>query len=168
MLPARSRLICMDLSHPLCSLHSGERRLKLGRASSQRECGRNCNLLLKGTGSVFHVLPVTAPSEDDHSGAILRRILVRQRAMISHISSLRLSSGHSGPVLTLSNASCASLFNPHLLVVDASLWATSLLGVAVRHISCGVYFFIFLLPVMLPSDIPQLPTEPPVRGYPGI
>ena len=83
MLPARSRLICMDLSHPLCSLHSGERRLKLGRASSQRECGRNCNLLLKGTGSVFHVLPVTAPSEDDHSGAILRRILVRQRAMSS-------------------------------------------------------------------------------------
>ena len=49
MLPARSRLICMDLSHPLCSLHSGERRLKLGRASSQRECGRNCNLLLKDT-----------------------------------------------------------------------------------------------------------------------
>ena len=83
MFPTQSRLIWMDPSHPLCSLHSGERGLKLGTASSQRERGRNCNLLLKGTGSVFHVLPVTASSEDDHSGAILRRILVRQRAMSS-------------------------------------------------------------------------------------
>ena len=83
MFPAWSRLIWMNPSHPLGSLHSRERCLKLGKASSQRERGRNCNLLLKGRGSVFHVLPVTAPSEDDHSGAILRRILVRQRAMSS-------------------------------------------------------------------------------------
>ena len=62
---------------------------------------------------------------------------------LSHISSLRLSSGHSGPVPTLNNAAWASLFSPHLLVVDASIWATSLLGVAVRHIICGFYLFIF-------------------------
>jgi len=39
--------------------------------------------------------------------------------------------------------SCASLFSPHLLVADASIWATFLLGVAVRHVICGFYLFIF-------------------------
>ena len=43
----------------------------------------------------------------------------------------------------LSNATHASLFSPHLLVVDVSVWATSLLGVAIRHIICGFYLFIF-------------------------
>ena len=61
----------------------------------------------------------------------------------THIGSLRLPSGHSGPVLTLSNAARASLFSPCLLVVDASIWATSLLGVAVRCKICGFYLFIF-------------------------
>ena len=63
--------------------------------------------------------------------------------LLAHVSSLRLSSGHSGPVLTLSNAARASLSSPHLLVVDASIWATSPLGVAVRHITCGFCLFIF-------------------------
>ena len=57
--------------------------------------------------------------------------------LLSHISSLRLPSGHSGPVLTLSNAACASLFSPCLLVVVASA------GLAIRHIICGFYLFIF-------------------------
>ena len=57
------------------------------------------------------------------------------------VSSLRLSSGHSDPVLTLSNAAHASLFSPCLLVADASVWATSPLGVAIRRIFCGVFFF---------------------------
>ena len=57
--------------------------------------------------------------------------------LIDQVNSLRLSSGHSGLVLTLSNAACASLLSPHLLVVDVSIWATSSLGVAVRHIICG-------------------------------
>ena len=87
---------------------------------------------------------------------------------LSHVSSLRLPSGHSGPVLTLSNAACTSLFSPHLLVADLSIWATSPLGVAVRHVICGFYFFIFFLPVMLLSEIPKLPTDPPVRGFPGV
>ena len=47
----------------------------------------------------------------------------------------------------------------------ASVWATSPLGVAVVCVICGFYFF---LPVMLPSEIPKLPTEPPVRGFPGV
>ena len=60
--------------------------------------------------------------------------------LLSHVSYLRLSSGHSGPVLTLSNAAHASL---SLLVVDVSIWATSPLGAAVRHVICGFYLFIF-------------------------
>ena len=43
----------------------------------------------------------------------------------------------------LSNATHDSLFSPHLLVVDVSVWATSLLGVAIRHTICGFYLFIF-------------------------
>ena len=88
--------------------------------------------------------------------------------MLSHVSSLSLSSGHSGPVLTLSNAARASLFSPHLLVADTSICATSLLGVVIRHVICGVSFIYFLLPVMLPSEIPKLPTDLPVRGFPGV
>ena len=65
-----------------------------------------------------------------------------QFGLLSHVSSVRLPSGHSGPVLTLSNAACASPFSPCLLVVDASIWATSPLGVAVRHRIFGYYLFI--------------------------
>ena len=63
--------------------------------------------------------------------------------MLSHISSLRLPSGHSGPVLTLNNVAHSSPFSPQLLVADVSIWGTSLLGVALRHIICGFYLFIF-------------------------
>ena len=45
------------------------------------------------------------------------------------------------PILTLSNAARTSLFSPCLLVADVSIWATSLLGVVVRHIICGFYLF---------------------------
>ena len=45
-----------------------------------------------------------------------------QFGLLSHVSSLRLHSGHSGSVLALSNAAGASLFSPHLLVVAASVW----------------------------------------------
>ena len=85
--------------------------------------------------------------------------------LLSHVSSLRLPSGHSCPVLTLSNAAHASLFSPHLLVADMSICATSLLGVVVRRIICGFYFF---LSVVLPSEIPKLPPDPLVRGFPGV
>ena len=88
--------------------------------------------------------------------------------LLSQVNSLRLSSGHSGPVLTLSNAARTSLFSPHLLVVDVNFWATSPLGVAVRHLICGFCLLIFFFPVMLPSEIPKLPTEPLVRGFPGV
>ena len=66
-----------------------------------------------------------------------------QCGLLSHLSSLRLSSGHSGLVLTLSNAARTSLFSPRLLVVNALVWATSPLEVAVSCIICGFYLFIF-------------------------
>ena len=92
---------------------------------------------------------------------------IPQFGLLSHISSLRLPSGHSALVLSLSNAAHASLFTQRLLVADASIWATSPLGVAVRCVVSGFYLFIFFLPVMLLSEIPK-PHRPPVRGFPGV
>ena len=66
---------------------------------------------------------------------------VPQFKLVTHKSSLRLPSGHSGPVLTLSNAACSSPFRPYLLVADASVWGTFLLGVAFRNVICGFYLF---------------------------
>ena len=60
----------------------------------------------------------------------------------------------------------SSLFSPHLLVADVSVWGTFLLGVALRHVICG--FYLFFLPVRLPSKIQQLPPDLPVRGFPGV
>ena len=70
-------------------------------------------------------------------------LAILQFGLLSHVSSLRLSSGHSGLVLTLSmdDAGRTSLSNPHSLVANASLWATSPLVVVVRHVICGFYLF---------------------------
>ena len=65
------------------------------------------------------------------------------------------------------HAAHASLSSPHLLVAEASIWATSLLAVVVRCIFCGVLFFLFLL-VMLPSEIPKLSTDLTMRGFPAV
>ena len=70
-------------------------------------------------------------------------LAIPQFGLLSHVSFLRLPSGHSGRVLTLSNAAHASLFSPCLLVADVSIWATFLLGVAIRYVICGFYLFIF-------------------------
>ena len=66
---------------------------------------------------------------------------VPQFKLVTHKGSLRLPSGHSGPVLTLSNAACSSPFHPYLLVADEGVWDTLLLGVAFRHVICGFYLF---------------------------
>ena len=66
---------------------------------------------------------------------------VPQFKLVTHKSSLRLSSGHSGLVLTLRNAAGSSPFRPHLLVADAGVWGTFLLGVAFRHVICEFYLF---------------------------
>ena len=71
--------------------------------------------------------------------------MIPQFGLLSHVSSLRLSSGHSGLVLTLSTnyAAHASLSSPCLLVVDVSLWATSPLTAVVRCMFCFVLFCFF-------------------------
>ena len=91
---------------------------------------------------------------------------IPQFKLVSHKSSFGLPLGHSGPVLTQSNVAHSSLFRPHLLVADAGVWGTFLLGVAFRHVICG--FYLFFIPVRLPSEIKKLPPDPPVRGFPGV
>ena len=58
------------------------------------------------------------------------------------------------------------MFHPHLLVADAGVWGTFLLGVAFRHVICG--FYLFFLPVSLPSKIQKLPPDPPLQVFPGV
>ena len=41
----------------------------------------------------------------------------------------------------LSDAASSSPFRPHLLVADAGVWGTFLLGVAFRHVICRFYLF---------------------------
>ena len=55
-------------------------------------------------------------------------------------------------------------------MADANVWATSPLGIAIGHVICGFYLFIYLffLPIMLPSKIPKLPTDQLVREFPFV
>ena len=48
-------------------------------------------------------------------------VVIPGSGLLSQVSSLRLPSGHSGPVLTLSNAAGTSLSSPCLLVADLSV-----------------------------------------------
>ena len=57
---------------------------------------------------------------------LLCGIAIPQSGLLFQVSSLRLPSGHSGPVLTLSNAARASLpTNRRLLVVGAGICTAS-------------------------------------------
>ena len=55
-------------------------------------------------------------------------VAIPQSGLLAQVSSLRLPLGHSGQVLTLSNAARASLPSPRLLVVGAGICTASLLG----------------------------------------
>ena len=135
-----------------------------------------CLLPLAGDGSVHRQLALlwncSVPLFCEWPAVCLGRLIlslslaIPQFKLLSHVSSLRLPSGLSGPVLTLSNAAHSSPFSPHLLVADVSIWGTFLLGVAFRHVICG--FYLFFLPVRLPSEIWKFPPDPPVRGFPGV
>ena len=72
-------------------------------------------------------------------------LVIPQFGMLSHVSSLRLSLGYSGLVLTLRTdpVACASLSSPRLLVADANVWAISLLGVGLGVYSVFVCLFVF-------------------------
>ena len=61
-------------------------------------------------------------------GRAFRVVAIPQSGLLAQVSSLRFPLGHSGPVLTLSNAARASLPSPRLLVAGAGVCGTSPLG----------------------------------------
>ena len=152
--------VSLPLSSPPCLLPppSGGGWASPPPASSSLEL-LSPSFVLRTAGSVFS-------SHAFHQLIFSLSLAIPQFKLLSHISSLQLPSGHSGQVLTLSNAARFSPFRPHLLVADAGVWGTFLLGVAFRHVICG--FYLFFLPLRLPSEIQKLPPDPPVRGFPGV
>ena len=87
-------------------------------------------------------------------------VAIPQSRLLSQVSSLRLPSGHSGPVLTLSNAAHASLPSLRLLVADAGVCTASQLGeLLLRSNLWGLIIYLFFLLVMLPSVVPRLATD---------
>ena len=86
--------------------------------------------------------------------------LPTQFGLLSHLSSLRLSSGHSGLVLNL-------CMQPVPLCPDPTRWWQLLkFGLRLRwELQLGTYsvgWFFFPLVSPLSSEIPKLPTDPPV------
>ena len=70
-------------------------------------------------------------------------LAIPQIGLLSHVSSLRLPSGHSDLVLPLSNTAHTSCSAPRLLEANMSVWTTSLLEVDVRYVICGNCLFIY-------------------------
>ena len=70
-------------------------------------------------------------------------VAIQGSGLLFQVNSLRLPSGHAGPVLILSNAARASLASPCWLVVDAGVCSASPLGVTIGHVVCGFRLFIF-------------------------
>ena len=95
-------------------------------------------------------------------GLAFRMVVIPQSGLLAQVSLLRLRSGHSGQILTLSNAARTSLPSPCLLVADAGVCIAFLLGVTIGHLICG------FLPVMLPSVVPRFATDSAVRVFPGV
>ena len=96
-------------------------------------------------------------------------VAVPQSGLLAQVSSLRLPSGHSGQILTLSNAAHTSLPSPHLLVAGAGVFNACLLGELpwARNL-WGLIIYLFFLPVMLLSALPRLATDSAVRVFPGV
>ena len=73
-------------------------------------------------------------------------VAISQSGLLAQVSSLRLPSGHSGLVLTLSNAAPASLPSPDLLVVDAGVCTASLLGELLLGTESVGFNYLFIFP----------------------
>ena len=61
-------------------------------------------------------------------GLAFRVVAIPQSGLLAQVSLLKLPLGHSGQILTLSNAARASLPSPCLLVAGAGICAASSLG----------------------------------------
>ena len=98
-----------------------------------------------------------------------RMVGIPQSGLLAQVSSLRLPSGHSGQILTLSNAAHASLPSPHLLLAGAGVCAASPLAEYCWARNRWVLIiYLFFLPVMLLSVLPRLATDSAVRVFPGV
>ena len=83
-------------------------------------------------------------------------LAIPQFGLLSHVSSLRLSSWHSGPV-TLSMQPTPPSLTPHSLLVNSCIWAISLLGVMVRHVICGFFVCYFSFQLCCPQRFQNSP-----------
>ena len=106
------------------------------------------SLSLAGDGLVHSWLALLSPLLCEKAWRclslwIFAGVAIPGSGLLFQVNSLRLPSGHSGPVLILSNAARASLPSPRLLVVDAGFCAASVLGVTVGHAICGFKLFIY-------------------------
>ena len=101
-------------------------------------------------------------------GLAFRVAAIPQCSLLAQVISLKLSSGHSGLVLTLSSAAHASLPSPRLLVAGAGVCAASPLGELPLGTQSVGFNYLFFLPVMLPSVVPRLATDSAVRVFPGV
>ena len=87
------------------------------------------------------------------------RITIPQSGLLSQASSLRLPSGHSGPLLPvpplLASGGCERL---GCCTSGSCCWP---------HNLWVLIIYLFFLPVILPFEIPRLVTDLPERVFPG-
>ena len=103
---------------------------------------------LAGDGPVCSWLPLLSPLFCEKAWQCLHLwlfagVAIPGSGLLFQVSSLRLPLGHSGQVLTLSNAACTSLPSPCLLVAAAGFCTVSPPGVTVGHVICGFKLFIY-------------------------
>ena len=105
-------------------------------------------LSLAGDGLVHSWLALLSPLLGEKAWRCLSLwlfagVTIPGSGLLFQVNSLRFPSGHSGPILTLSNEARTSLPSPHLLVADAGVCTASPLGVTFGHVICGFKLFIY-------------------------
>ena len=103
-------------------------------------------------------------------GLALHMEAILQSGLLAQVSTLRLPSGHSGPILTLSNAAWAFLPSPRLLVAGGRRLCCFSAGGS-YHWAPNLWvliIYLFFLPVMLPSVLARLATDSAVRVFPSV
>ena len=73
-------------------------------------------------------------------------VVTPQSALLDQVSSLRLPLGHSGQILTLSNAAHASLPSPRLLVASVGICSASPLGELLLGSKSVGFTYLFIFP----------------------
>ena len=136
-LGGRCGLWCWDCNGPLPSISSCCSPVSLPPGRGHKPQLACSSLVFAKVGSF--VLWVLEPSCGESPLFFFVSLLFLKIGLLCHISSLRLSSGHSNMVLTLRTCHVA-----HLLCADASVWFASLLVIAVQHRFCGLFFCLFV------------------------